>query len=81
MTYNRPGKTQSSNVLLNFRVTPDESDRIKALAYYLRIPYGQMLRDLAEEKRAALIADGKRPPVRPPQVETDTGPKTPRRKP
>jgi hypothetical protein len=63
MTACRPGKDTASE-LLTFRVTPEEGARIRALAAYLGMPYSDMLRRLAEEKRAQLVAEGKRPPLR-----------------
>lgn len=72
----------TSTVYLHFRVTPEEEGRIKGLAHYLGMAYGAMLRLLADEKRQALYAEGKRPPVRPPAPDgvQDSGVPTPRKK-
>ncbi len=83
LTYRRPGQRQNSSVLLNIRVTPEEADEIKGLAYYLRVPYSEMLRTLAKDKRRQLLDEGKRPPLRPPAAELQVAdapvPKLPRR--
>lgn len=66
----RPRKQPAGyDVPLNFKASREAADRIRGLAYYLGIPYGQMLRDLADKKRAALYAEGKRPPLRPPSSD------------
>jgi hypothetical protein len=66
MGYRHPGDAKKS-VLLNFKCDPEEADRIRGLASYLRVPVGEMLRALAEEKRRQLYDAGKRPPLRPPE--------------
>jgi hypothetical protein len=65
----RIGTKVPSTVLLNLRVTPDEADRIRGLAYYLGKTYSQMFRDFAESERRRLLDEGKRPPLHPPEVE------------
>jgi hypothetical protein len=54
-----------STATLNLTLTPEAEERIKALAWYLRVHYSHLLRSLAQEKRDALHAEGKRPPLRP----------------
>jgi predicted DNA binding CopG/RHH family protein len=61
----RMDQKQASTVLLNLRVTPEERDEIKATARYLGLPYSDYLRKLHKERRAALIAQGLRPPKTP----------------
>jgi len=81
MTLRNPGQPKWSK-MLTIKCTEEAADRIKGLAYYLGISYAEMLRDLAEQKRAALVADGKRPPLRPPpehEFSESQGKRTPRR--
>ena len=52
--------------MLTIKCTEEAAERIKGLAYYLGTSYAEMLRQLAEEKRAQLVESGKRPPLRPP---------------
>lgn len=86
MSNRYPGQATKS-VLMNFRVTPEVADRIRGLAWYLKMPYSEMLVLLEAEKRQQLYAENKRPPLRPPaatdgqslQVSDSRGPKTPRR--
>jgi hypothetical protein len=56
----------TSTELLTVRVTPEEADRIRGLAHYLRKSYAQMFRDFAAIERRRLLDEGKRPPLKPP---------------
>lgn len=72
----------TSTIYLHFRVTPEERDALRGLAHYLGMSYGALLRQLAKEKRQALYAEGKRPPLRPPTANgelSDSGRKPPRK--
>lgn len=75
--FRRTGKSTRS-VLTNFRVTPEERDRLQGLAYYLEMSVADLIILLEREKRQQLYDEGKRPPLRRPTPETE-GPKTPRR--
>jgi hypothetical protein len=53
------------DVLLNFKAPAAVADQIRALAEFLGVPYGKMIRDLCAEKRRQLRASGQRPPAAP----------------
>lgn len=61
----RPNVRDPSTVLINLRVTADEAAEIRATADYLELKYSEYLRFCHREKRARLVAEGKRPPKRP----------------
>ena len=61
----RPNVRDQSTVLINLRVTEDEAAEIRATADYLELKYSEYLRLCHREKRAQLVAAGKRPPKRP----------------
>ncbi len=50
---------------MKFVVTPEEGDGMHALAQYLGESLSGMLRRLYVQERARLVAEGKRPPLRP----------------
>lgn len=58
----RIGKENSTR-RIHFRVTPQEGDRILGLAWYLGTTYSELFRCCAEQLRAALVEQGKRPPL------------------
>lgn len=62
---------------LHLSFTLEDEERIKGLAYYLSVPYSQLLRGLAREKRQALYDEGKRPPLKP-RFEQHSGTTGPR---
>jgi pantothenate kinase-related protein Tda10 len=64
MSNRRPNQPPSP-VMLNFRATEEEADEIRGTAEYLELKYSDYLRLCHREKRARLVADGKRPPKRP----------------
>lgn len=61
----RANVREPSKVLINLRVTEDEAAEIRATADYLELKYSEYLRLCHREKRAKLVAEGKRPPKRP----------------
>lgn len=65
----RRSETDSvSTVLLPVRVTPSEADSVRALAWYLGLPYARLFREYAAALRQALYDLGKRPPLRVPTL-------------
>ncbi len=48
-----------------FRLTAAELDEARGLAEYLELELSELIRRLLREKRAQLVAEGKRPPLRP----------------
>lgn len=55
----------TSTVWAKARVTPEERDGMNGLAQYLGETLSQMFRRLYAQERARLVAEGKRPPLRP----------------
>lgn len=60
----RPGKAASVETL-RYRATADEAAAHKALAEYLEVTLSDLIRDLMAQKRRTLVAEGKRPPLKP----------------
>lgn len=50
---------------MKFLVTPEEGDGMHALAQYLGESLSEMIRRLYLQERARVVAEGKRPPLRP----------------
>jgi hypothetical protein len=50
---------------MKFLVTPEEGDGMHALAQYLGESLSEMLRRLYLQERSRVVAEGKRPPLRP----------------
>lgn len=71
----RPGVGQQSTADLHISFTLEAEARIKGLAFYLRQPYGALLRELAAKKRQALYDEGLRPPLKPKTDPISTGPR------
>jgi len=69
-------ETERATQRMKLWVTPSEQERIQGLAYYLRIGISELFRLLENDRRQELLAEGKRPPLRPSDAE---GPKSPRR--
>lgn len=63
----RAGKVQNSTRRIHFRVTPQEGDRILGLAWYLGTTYSELFRDYSDQLRAALVDQGRRPPLSAPE--------------
>ena len=57
--------TPKHDVLLNFKAPKAVAQGIRALAEYLGISYGKLLRDLAAEKRRVMRKAGHRIPAEP----------------
>ncbi len=64
-----PRNDGAKRVYRHIRVTSEEKEEVIALAQYLEIPYSQMLVELADARRRALLDEGKRPPAKPPEPE------------
>lgn len=60
----RPNQAEVSSEILQVRVTKEEREMYYALAKYLDLQLAGLVRLLFKEKRAALVAEGKRPPRR-----------------
>jgi hypothetical protein len=60
----RPTK-ETSDVSFRFRLTATELAEARGLADYLELELSELLRQLLREKRRQLVADGKRPPLKP----------------
>jgi hypothetical protein len=58
---------ENSTGRIHFRVTPQEYDRIAGLAWYLGVRYSDLFREYSEQLRKALVDQGKRPPLHPPE--------------
>ena len=58
----RNDQKETSTVLVNLRLTPEERDEWKALARYLQASMSDLMRRLQREERARLVAQGLRPP-------------------
>lgn len=71
----RPGFREQSSAELHLGLTLEAEERIKGLAYFLRMPYGAMLRELAAKKRRALYDESLRPPLKPKEKPVTTGPR------
>lgn len=56
-----------STILLTFRVTPEEGDRIRGLAWYLGCSYAELFREYETSLRKALYMAGMRPPLQAPE--------------
>lgn len=52
-------------VMRKIRVAPDEKEGFLALSQYLKLPYNEMISQLAEERRTEIREGGGNPPVRP----------------
>lgn len=59
--------TERATERMSLWVTASEDERIRGLAYYLRIGISELFRQLEDERRKELIAEGKRPPTKPPE--------------
>jgi hypothetical protein len=64
------GKIANSTERIHLRVTPQEHDRILGLAWYLGTTYSALFREYAEQLRAALVEQGRRPPLSAPEDTT-----------
>ena len=60
----RPDQSQVSSEVFQVRCTKAEKASYHALARYLVLTPAELVRTLFKEKRAALVAEGKRPPRR-----------------
>lgn len=58
----RIGMSQPSTCYLKALVTPEEHAEFHALAAYLQVSLGHLIRRLLTEERARLVALGKKPP-------------------
>lgn len=59
----------TSTTLLNFRVTPEEGDKIKGLAWYLGCSYSDLFREYEAALRKALNRSGMKPPLQAPDEQ------------
>lgn len=59
----------TSTILLNFRVTPEEGDKIKGLAWYLGCSYSELFREYEAALRKALLRANMRPPLQAPDEQ------------
>lgn len=59
----------TSTSLLNFRVTPEESDKIKGLAWYLGCSYSDLFREYEAALRKALNRANMKPPLQAPDEQ------------